>query len=89
MTAATVEATQLADELALETTTARKAAAYLATIPDVGYRRQLAAGLVAQRRQELALAHALTRERFGAAPPLARLEAGDDTLAELLLLAIA
>lgn len=89
MTAATVEATRLADSLALETLTGRKAADYLETITDTGYRRQLAGQLAASRREELALARTLLLERFGHAPTLAKLEDGDETLAELTLLAIA
>ena len=89
MTAATVEATTLADELALETPTARKAATYLATIVDTGVRRTLASRLVEQRRAELALAVTLTRERFGRAPRLVDVERRDRVLVELTVLAIA
>lgn len=90
MTAATVEAgTSLADELALETDTARHLANYLETIPDVGYRRQLAAQAVAERKSELALACQLLAERYGMGPSVAKLEREDALLVELLVLAVA
>lgn len=92
MTAATVEAPpSLADVYGLETPTARNAATYLDTIVDVGARREEAERLVLARRAELELYADLLVERFGPAarPNLARLEADDDLLVELLLLAIA
>lgn len=90
MTAATVEGTpSLVDVLALETPTAIAAAAYLETVADVGYRRQLAGQLAAQRRQELGLYRALLLERFGTAPTILAVEGTDEVLTELLVLAVA
>lgn len=89
MTAATVEANELADELALETDTARKAAAYLATIVDVAVRRHEAGRLVEARRAELALYCQLAGERYGRPPRLADVARRDRTLVELTVLAAA
>lgn len=90
MTAATVPhpAAPAALDEVLETDTAIRAANYLASIIDAGVRRQAAAQLVAQRRQELALYCQLVRERFGHAPNLAILERDDEVLLELTLLAV-
>lgn len=89
MTAATVEAPSLADVYALEQPTAVNAAGYLDTIIDTRVRRLEAERLVMARRQELKLYADLVAERFGRRPDLRKVEAADDLLAELLILAIA
>lgn len=61
----------------------------IATIPDVGVRRTTAAQAVTDRRTELATMRQLLLEAYGTAKPLARIEAADEVLLELTVLAIA
>lgn len=88
MTAATITpptVPPLAIELGLETPRATR----LADVDDVVLRRQLAAQAIGQRRADLALLRTLLLEVYGKAPALAKLEAADEVLTELNVLAVA
>ena len=89
MTAATITATPPVPALAIELGLETPRACRLAAIPDVGVRRQAAARELADRRSDLALLRTLLVEAYGTAPPLAKLEARDEVLAELTVLAVA
>lgn len=61
----------------------------LADVPDAGLRRTMAARALADRRSDLALLRVLLVEAYGKAKPLARIEAEDEVLLELSVLAVA
>lgn len=89
MTAATITATPPVPELAIELGLETPRAVRLADVDDVATRRQLAAQAIGQRRADLALLRALLLEVYGKAPELAKLEAADEVLTELNVLAVA
>lgn len=86
-TAATVDVVVNLDDL--DHPSARALAAQLTTIADVGVRRHTAEVAVLERRGELALYRDLLVERYGHAPTLAQIEAADELLLELTVLAVA
>jgi len=89
MTAATITAAPPVPELAIELGLETPRAVRLADVADVTTRRQLAAQAIGDRRADLALLRALLLEVYGKAPALAKLEADDELLTELNVLAVA
>ena len=83
MTAATVE------ELGLEHPSALRLAHQLADVADDGVPHAQAARAAQHPRADLTLYRVLLVERYGPAPPLDRILARDELLAELTVLAIA
>lgn len=77
--------TPTADELGLDTATART----IAAIPDVGVRRAQAAAAHADRRDQLATYRQLYAEAYGHNLDPVRLEQRDEVLAELTVLTVA
>lgn len=89
MTAATITAAPPVPELAIELGLETPRAVRLADVTDVTTRRQLAAQAIGDRRADLGLLRALLLEVYGKAPKLAKLEADDEVLTELNVLAVA
>lgn len=89
MTAATVEALELATTLGLEHPSAIRLAAQLEELPDDA-RRPAATRAAADRLTDLGLLRTLLVERYGAGvPPLAAMVAADVLYGDLTILAIA
>jgi hypothetical protein len=89
MTAATVEALTLATELGLVHPSARRLSDQLEQHPEPALRREAAGRALADRRADLALMRDLLVERYGTAPTLDRIIAGDELYADLAILTIA